>query len=218
MVDTHSPIAVIGLGRFGGSVAEDLTSRGVSLLAIDADMAVVQHQSETLRDVVCADSTDKLAMTQLGLDAGWRAVVAIGGIQQSLLTVTVLQDMDIEDIWAKATTDQHALLLRRMGASHVVQPEADAGRRVSQLLVGGMLDYVPIDRDYSVAKTPVPDDMAGRALSGAALAETHGVRVIAVIRADGTTIDADPRTVPLLGDVLVLWGRAGDLERFAKVV
>ena len=218
MADTHSPIAVIGLGRFGGSVAHGLTSRGVSLLAIDAEMTVVQRHSETLRDVVCADSTDELSLRQLGLDAGWRAVVAIGGIQQSLLTITVLQDLGIEEIWAKAVSERHALLLRRMGAAHVVQPEADAGLRISQLLVGGMLDYLPVERDYSVAKTPVPDDMAGRALSEPGLTEKHDVRVIAVLRADGTTTDAEPSTVPLLGDVLVLWGKAGDLERFAKVV
>ena len=218
MADTRSPIAVIGLGRFGGSVAEGLTSRGVKLLAIDSDMAVVQDHSDTLRDVVCADSTDALSLRQLGLDGGWRAVVAIGGLQQSLLTITVLQDLGVDEIWAKAVSDRHALLLRRMGATHVVQPEADAGLRISQLLVGGMLDYVPIERDYSIAKTPVPEEMAGRALSEPGLAEKHGVRVIAVIRADGTTHDAEPLTVPLLGDVLVLWGRAGDLERFAKVV
>lgn len=218
MVDTHSPIAIIGLGRFGGSIAQGLASRGVSLLAIDADMSVVQHHSETLRDVVCADSTDALSLRQLGLDPGWRAVVAIGGIQQSLLTMTVLQDLGIEDIWAKAVSEQHALLLRRMGATHVVQPEADAGLRISQLLVSGMLDYTPIDRDFSVAKTPVPDEMAGRPLSESDLAKKLGVRVIAVLRADGSTNDANPSTVPLFGDVLVLWGSAADLEHFARVV
>ena len=78
LADTLSPIAVIDLGRFGGSVAHGLTTRGGSLLAIDADMAVVRHHSETLRDVVCADFTDELSLRQLGLDAGWRAVVSIG--------------------------------------------------------------------------------------------------------------------------------------------
>lgn len=217
-VDPRGSLVVIGLGRFGSSLARSLADRDVRLLAIDADMKVVQEHADTLRDVVCADATDATALSQLGIDAGWRAVVAIGSIQQSLLAATQLQQLGVEDIWAKALTAQHATLLRRVGATHVVQPEADAGRQIAELLVGHMTDYVAVNDDFAVATTAVPHEQAGHPLSAFARRPRDGVRCIAVQRADGRTEDAQPDTVPLLGDHLLLCGRAADLERFARTI
>lgn len=217
MADVRAPIVVIGLGRFGGSLAHSLAARGVHTLAVDADADVVQSHSETLRDVVRADATDAETLRQLGVDAGWRAVIAIGDLQQSLVATTVLRELGVEEIWAKALSERHALILERLGATHVVRPEADMGARISHLLMGHMIDYVSIDDEYSVAKTAVPDFVAGRPLSTSRVAQRHNVRIIAVKRSDGQMVEAEPETVPLLGDVLVVWGRTHLVERFSNL-
>lgn len=216
--DPESPIAVLGLGRFGSSLAAQLQSRGARLLSVDVDPEVVQAQSDALRDVVRADATDAESLRQLGIHAGWRAVVAIGDLQRSLVATTVLRELEVEEIWAKASNDRHALLLERLGATTVVQPEVDMGERLSHLLLGHMLDYVPVEAGYSVAKTPVPDSVAGRPLGSSRITRDFGVRVVAVRRADGEMVDAEPSTVPLLGDVLVVWGRTDLLERFSAAI
>lgn len=216
MADSHAPIVVIGLGRFGASLAQHLVQRGARVLCVDSDMDAVQAHAEALPQVVRADGTDAETLRQLGIDAGWRAVVAIGDLQQNLVTTTVLRELGVEEIWAKAQSERHALILERLGASHVVQPEAELGARISHLLVGHMLDYLPVDEDFSVAKTPVPDYAAGRPLGSSRIRERHGVRVIAVKRSDGKMLEAEPDTIPLLGDTLVVWGRTHLLEQFSE--
>lgn len=217
MADVSAPIVVIGLGRFGSSLAQSLAARGVHALAVDSDIEVVQSHSEALRDVVRANATDAESLRQLGIDAGWRAVIAIGDLQQSLVATTVLRELGVEEIWAKALSERHALILERLGAKHVVRPEADMGARVSHLLMGHMIDYAPVDDEYSVAKTPVPDFAAGQPLSASRISKRYNVRVIAVQRSDGEMVDAEPETIPLLGDVLVVWGRTALVERFSNL-
>lgn len=216
MADSHSPIVVIGLGRFGASLAQHLVARGSQVLCVDSDMEAVQAHAEALPQVVRADATDAETLRQLGIHAGWRAVVAIGDLQQSLVTTTVLRELGVEEIWAKALSERHAIILERLGATHVVQPEAELGSRVSHLLVGHMLDYLPIDEDYSVAKTSVPDFAAGQPLGSSRIGERHGVHVIAVKRSGGEMLEAEPGTIPLLGDTLVVWGRTDLVERFSE--
>lgn len=217
MADSHSPIVVIGLGRFGASLAQHLVARGIRVLCVDSDMEAVQAHAETLPQVVRADATDAETLRQLGIDAGWRAVVAIGDLQQSLVTTTVLRELGVDEIWAKAQSERHALILERLGATHVVQPEAELGSRVSHLLVGHMLDYLPVDEDFSVAKTSVPDYAAGQPLGSSQIRERHGVRVIAVKRSGGEMLEGEPETIPLLGDTLVVWGRTDLVERFSEL-
>lgn len=218
MADPHSPIVVIGLGRFGGSLAQHLVERGAHVLSVDSDMEAVQAHAETLPEVVRADATDAETLRQLGIHAGWRAVVAIGDLQQSLVTTTVLRELGVEEIWAKAGSERHGLILERLGATHVVQPEAELGARVSHLLMAHLLDYLPVDDGYSVAKTAVPDFAAGQPLGTSRIRERHGVRVIAVRRSDGEMLEAEDSTIPLLGDTLVVWGRNDLVERFSNAL
>lgn len=218
LADSRSPIVVIGLGRFGASLAQHLVSRGAQVLSVDSDMEAVQAHAETLPKVVRADATDVETLRQLGIDAGWRAVVAIGDLQQSLVTTTVLRELGVEEIWAKALGERHALILQRLGATHVVQPEAELGARVSHLLMAHLLDYLPVDEGHSVAKTAVPDAAAGRPLGSSRIRQRYGVRVIAVKRSDGEMVDADDETIPLLGDTLIVWGRTDLVETFSNSV
>lgn len=120
----NDSVAVIGLGRFGSAVADSLTSMGHEVLGIDNNSANVQQWVDRLTHVVQADSTDVRALRQLGVDQFRHVVVSIGtDLEASVLTVLALQELGVPDIWAKALSKRHGLILERTGAHHVVYPE-----------------------------------------------------------------------------------------------
>nr|BFE77984.1 TrkA family potassium uptake protein [Planobispora longispora] len=182
MADTRNdPVVVIGLGRFGSSLATELVRRGTEVLAIDSRPKVVQSMSGKLTHVVAADSTDLEALRQLGVPDFYRAVVAIGtDIESSILTTSLLVELAIEDIWAKAISRDHGRILERVGAHHVILPEHDMGERVAHLLNGRMLDYMEVDENYALVKTRPPRDYVGVPLGETNLRRKYGVTVVCV--------------------------------------
>ncbi|MDR7277595.1 potassium channel family protein [Catenuloplanes atrovinosus] len=224
MADTPTaPVVVIGLGRFGTALAVELDRRGTEVLAIDGNPAVVQKLAGRLPHVVTADSTDAEALHQLDITAFHRAVVAIGtDIQASILTTALLSDLGIRDIWAKAVNAQHAGILSRVGAHHVVFPENDMGERVAHLLSGRILDYVEVDADFAVIKTTPPRDVVGVPLRESRLRSRWGVTVVAVkpqAPAPGAPRGftyATPDTVLAYGDIVLVVGAIDKVERFAE--
>ena len=211
------PVVVIGLGRFGTALASELTRGGTEVLAIDSRESVVQRLAGQLRHVVTADSTDIDALRELGVDQFERAVVAIGNDQQSsILTTSLLADLEIADIWAKALDAQHARILSRIGAHHVVQPEAEMGERVAHLVSGRMLDYIGLDLDWALIKTNPPRDIVGVPLGQSKLRARHHVTVVSVKPEGGVDFTyADADTVLRYGDEILVVGHLNDLEKFA---
>lgn len=207
---------VIGLGRMGSALAITLERRGVSVLAIDTDLQAVQDIANEVPNVVQADATDIEALTQLDVDKTDVAVVAIGeDVEASILATSLLAELQIPHIWAKATTEQHGRILQRMGATHIVLPEQEAGERLAHLVVGSMQDYLAVDEDYAFVKTSPPRSLIGKTLTQAALRAQHGVTVVAVKRAGGTFTYATAETLLEDGDTLVVSGRIDDIDRFA---
>lgn len=139
---SDEPVVLIGLGRFGTAVALELVRRGIEVLAVDSSPKRVQSMAGQLTQVVSADCTDIEALRQLGVPDFYRAVVAIGSdIEASILVTSLLVELEIEDIWAKAISDHHGRILRRVGAHHVVYREFEMGERVAHLVTGRMLDW-----------------------------------------------------------------------------
>ena len=141
-----APVLVIGLGRFGSSVAKSLVRLGHEVLAVDERPDIVQKFAGEFTHIVSADSTDTEALRQIGAEQFRRAVVGIGtDIEASVLTVLSLSDLGVAEIWAKAISGKHAAILERVGATHVVRPESDMGKRVAHLVTGTMTDYIEFD-------------------------------------------------------------------------
>lgn len=209
---------MIGLGRFGTAVATQLQDIGHEVMGIESDERLVQLASGELTHVVQADATDATAMRQLGVAEARHAVVAIGdGIQSSILATATLSDLGVPDIWAKALTDQHGRILERVGAHHVVFPEADMGRRVAHRVTGKMIEYVQFDSGFSLVETAVPDYLAGRTLVESGIRDRHAVNVVAVRRPGDTLRHPGPDTVLTPGCTLLVAGDPGDVERFAAL-
>ena len=163
MASAHNdPVLVIGLGRFGSAVAAQLRVQNKEVLAIEKDPELVQKWSGVLTHVVSADATDIDTLHQLGADDFGSAVVGVGtSIEASVLITANLVDLGVERIWAKAITPAHGKILERIGAHHVVYPEADAGRRAAHLVSGRLLDYIEFDDDFAIAKMRPPKETHG---------------------------------------------------------
>lgn len=214
----ENQIVVIGLGRFGSSLAGELLQRGSEVLAIDSRPTVVQRHADEFTHTAIADSTDPESLRQLGVHQFTRAVVAIGTeMEASILTTSLLSDFEIPHIWAKATSRQHGRILERVGAHHVVLPEFDMGERVAHLVTGRMLDYIELEDDYALAKTLTPAHTVGRSLGESQLRAKHGVTVVGIKRPGEPFTYATAETQVRDGDVLIVAGETSKVEAFADL-
>jgi trk system potassium uptake protein TrkA len=211
-------VVVVGLGRFGGSVAESLVNLGHEVLGVDSDPRIVQDWSDRLTHVVEADATDTGALRQLGVQDFSRAVVGIGtNLETSVLTVLTLAEVGVEEIWAKATSVKHGQILSRVGARHVVFPETEMGSRVAHLITGRMLDYIEFDDGFAIAKVRAPQEAVGKSLAEIGLRSRWGVTVVGIkLRGEDFTY-ARPETVVPGGCLLIVAGDNTKVEQFAGV-
>ena len=209
-------VVVIGLGRFGGQVADSLVRLGHEVLAIDADIKLVEEWSDVLTHVVQADATDEEALRQLGVAEFDRAVVGIGtAIEASVLSVLSLTELGVHEIWAKAISAKHGKILTKVGAHHVVYPESAMGDRVAHLITTRMLDYIEFDDGFAIAKVRAPAETVGKSLAEAALRTRYGVTVVGVKRAGEDFTYALPDTVVPRRSLLIVAGPTDQIQRFA---
>lgn len=211
-------IVVIGLGRFGTSLALELIKEGREVLGVDADEKIVQNMSERLTDVVQADTTDEAALRELGIQDFDSAVVAIGSdLESSILTASLLLQLGIPQVWAKATSTAHGRILEQLGVHHVIFPEMDMGKRVAHMVSGDSLDYVELDKDYVMVKTEAPEVFHGKSLAELKFRSKHGVTVVATKKANSTYQPSFPETVIEKGDLMVVAGRTEKVDLFCQM-
>ncbi|GAB3618478.1 TrkA family potassium uptake protein [Okibacterium endophyticum] len=211
-------VAVIGLGRFGRSLALELMHSGTDVLGIDAREDVVQSLNGQLTHVVMADATNEETLKQLSVPEFDRVVVAIGSdIEASILTTSLLLRFEVEHIWAKAVSDAHGLILEQLGVEHVVSPEKDMGRRVAHLVRGVMQDYIDIGDDFALVKAKPNSAVEGITLGEAKVRAKYGVTVTAYKRPGSAWTYATPDTVIQHGDVMLIAGQAKKAEAFSQL-
>jgi trk system potassium uptake protein len=211
-------IAVLGLGRFGGALAETLTDLGSEVLGVDVDPRAVQSFAGKITHAVQADSTDVEALRQLGVGEFTRGIVAMGGdLEASILTTAALTDLGIDEIWAKAITESHGRILERVGAHHVVFPERDVGIRLGHAVAGRMLEYLELDPGFALVETTPPEVIVGRPLGESEVRRRFGVTVVCIKPAGRRFTYATQETVPGPLDILVVAGETAKAEAFAQL-
>ncbi|WP_437109530.1 potassium channel family protein [Streptomyces sp. enrichment culture] len=212
-------MAVIGLGRFGSSLADELMRSGWDVLGVDTDPRPVQKLSESVTHTAIADCTDPEALRQLGVHEFSKAVVAIGTeVEASVLVTSNLLEAGVPTVWAKAISRQHGRILERLGVHHVVLPEHEMGERVAHLVTGRMLDFFELDEDYALAKTVAPEAAIGLPLGESRIRSTYGVTVVGIKRAGRDFTHATAETVLEAGDVIIVTGKTSSVEAFADLV
>ncbi|MFM9876692.1 MAG: potassium channel family protein [Rhodoglobus sp.] len=213
-----APVLVIGLGRFGAATAGQLHRLDREVLAIDEDAGLVQKWSERVTHAVQADARNIDALRQVGAQDFAIAVVAVGSsIEASVLITANLVDLKVPQIWAKAISKSHGTILTRIGANHVIYPEAEAGERVAHLVSGRMLDFIEFDDDFAIVKMYPPKPIRGIPLSASQVRRKYGVTVVGV-KSPGTDFTyATAETVVSNHDLIIVSGNATDIEKFAAL-
>jgi trk system potassium uptake protein len=209
-------VVVIGLGRFGGAVAQSLMSLGHDVMGIDRDAEPVQAWADRLTHAVQADATNEMVLRQLGVADFQHAIVGIGdNLAASLMTLMALTELGLSDIWVKALTEEHGKIAQRMGAHHVVYPEADMGERVAHLISGRMIDYIELDDGFAIAKIHAPAHTFSRSLAESGVREQFGVTVVGIKRPGEDFQHAKPDSRVQAGDLLIVSGPTARVEKFA---
>jgi trk system potassium uptake protein TrkA len=209
---------VIGLGRFGGALATTLVELGHEVLGVDLSEKLVQSYADELTHVVQCDTTDPEAMAQIGAAEFGTAIVAIGSdVEASILTTSVLSELGVPRIVAKAITAAHGKILERVGAHRVIFPERDMGIRVGHSMTGRALDYFQLDPGFALVEATAPREIVGKTLAGAEVRRRYGITVVCIKPAGGSFTYATPDTVVQEDDVLVVAGETARAEAFAEL-
>ena len=211
-------VAVIGLGRFGGSLALELEAQGTEVLGIDSSEEIVQSYNGRLTHVVRADSTREEVLRQLSVHEFDRAVVGIGSdLEASILTTSRLLTFKKPQIWAKAISEPHAEILGQLGVEHVIRPEHDMGKRVAHLVRWSILDYVEFEDDFVMIRTQPPSEAQDRPLGVLGLRDKYGITIVAVKRPAGTWQHTTAQTVLYDEDQIIVQGPKNLAESFSTL-
>jgi len=214
----NAPVLVIGLGRFGAATAGQLDRLGREVLAVEADPGLVQKWSERVTHTVQADARQIDALRQIGAQDFSIAVVAVGSsIEASVLITANLVDLKIPQIWAKAISQSHGKILSRIGANHVIYPEAEAGERVAHLVSGRMIDFIEFDDDFAIVKMYPPKPVRGMSLTQSQVRKKFGVTIVGIKSPGKEFTHATPETVISNHDVIIVSGKSVEIERFASL-
>jgi trk system potassium uptake protein TrkA len=208
-------VAVLGLGRFGSAVAQELTRLGHEVLAVDASAKVVQELADEVTYAAHADITDLDALKGLGLDAFDTAIVAVSSdLEVSILTTVHLSELGVKRIVAKAANKLHGSILQKVGATRVVYPEWETGFRVAHSFAApGVSDYLDAAPGYGVARITIDESWVGKRLDELDLQGTCGLTAVLIGRGGNVIADPPPSATLQAGDQLIVHGFDEDLER-----
>ena len=211
---------IIGLGRFGSSIAKTIYELGHDVLAIDKDEEKVQEISDYVTHAEQMDSTDESILKTLGVTNFDVAVVTIGSnLQDSVMATLILKELGVKYIIAKANNELHAKVLTKIGADKVVLPERDMGTRVAHNLVSSnILDYIELSEEYSILEIEAIKEWFNKSLKEIEIRKKHGINVVAIKRGEKVNISPSAEDIIKENDVLVALGSAKDLNKFESMI
>jgi trk system potassium uptake protein len=216
--------AVIGLGRFGFSVAKTLAKFDAEVIAIDTEEERVKKVAEFVTYAVQLDAMDEKALRSVGVQNVDTAIVSIGeNIEASILVVMLLKEIGIRNIIAKAVTTLHGKVLKNLGVDRIIFPERDMAIRVAHSLIRpSVLEQLELSQEYSIVELPTPDNLIGKTLKDTQLRTRYGVNLIAIKRKittgkgiikDSWNVNPLPTDIIEKEDILVLVGLNEDLDK-----
>ena len=214
--------AVIGLGRFGSSVAASLAARGQQVIAIDKNEEFVHDIMDSVTKAICLDATDEKAVKSVGLQNVDVAICGIGtDVEASILIALLLKDLGVPEIVCKAVSTAHKKVLEKIGATKVILPEKDMGERIAETLVSvsdTVLDHIGLSGDSSIIEIIAPEDFVGKSLRDLDIRTRYQVNVIAVkkktkvvkngeaIEEEEVNVTPQANDVVAKDDILVVFG------------
>ncbi len=194
----HKVYAVLGLGRYGIAVAQELVKSGASVLAVDADMDVVDSLINVLPLCKCADVTDADAFEQLGIADMDSVIIAMSNsLEATVMAITLCKEAGVKEVIVKCSTEMHRKIFLRVGADKVIFPEKESGIRLARnLLSSGFSEMMEISEDISMIELDVKNEWVGKNLIELSLRKKYSVNVVAVKKGENVITQIDP-AVPL---------------------
>ena len=210
---------VIGLGRFGQTLARQLCALGAEVLAMDVNNDLVQQVADEVTHAVVGDAQDKDVLRALGVREFDCAIVAIGtNLASSVLTVMNLQELGAPYIICKAHDETHRRVLEKLGVDRVVIPEQENAARLARSLNShNVLDYIELSEDYGILEIPAPRSWVGKTLKELNIRAKMGVNIIAVESGKTTNVSPSADYRILDGDIMVVLGDNNSLEAVQKL-
>lgn len=208
--------AIIGLGRFGGSLARRLEALGHPVLGIDIEPRLVKELADEITEAVILDATDEDALRQVDIAAFQTVIVAIADdFEANALVTSTLKKLGIPMVIAESNTHRHQEILLRIGADRVILPKEEIGYQLAdELSIPGMLERLHLSPDYSLIEVKVPPRLIGK---GVDVCEPYEVIVVLILRGDELIVNPDQSAQFLAGDILVLVGEKSNLAEFSNL-
>ena len=210
---------VIGLGRFGQTLARQLSMLGAEVLAMDVHSDLVQQVAEDVTHAVVGDAQDKEVLRALGVRDFDCAIIAIGSdLAASVLATMNLKELEVPYIICKAHDETHRRVLEKLGVDRVVIPEQENAARLARSLNShNVLDYIELSEDYGILEVPAPRVWVGKTLKELNVRAKLGVNIIAVESGKTTNVSPSADYQILEGDVMVVLGDNYSLEAVQKL-
>ncbi len=214
--EKENEFAIIGLGRFGGSLARRLEALGHPVLGIDIDPRVAKDISDEITETVVLDATDEDALRQVDIAAFRTIVVAVSGnFEADALITSTLKNLGIPNVICVSNSNRHREILLRIGADRVILPDEESGYQLAdELSIPGMLERLHLSQDYSLIEIKTPPVLAGKAIDAC---EPYEVIVVLILRGDELIVNPDQSTQLQADDILVLVGEKRRLAEFSNL-
>jgi trk system potassium uptake protein TrkA len=212
----QNEFAIIGLGRFGASLARRLEALGHKVLGIDVDPLVVKGIFDEITEAVVLDATDEEALQQVDITAFQTVVVAIAdNFETNALITSTLKKLGIAQVISESNTDRHREILLRIGADRVILPKEESGFQLAdELSIPGMLERLHLSPDYSLIEIKTPPSLIGKAVG---VCDPYEVIVVLIMRGDELLINPEQSVQFLLDDILVIVGEKRRLADFSNL-
>ncbi|RXI98610.1 TrkA family potassium uptake protein [Anaerobacillus alkaliphilus] len=208
--------AVIGLGRFGGSVCRELYQMGHEVLAIDTNEDRVNNFSRYSTHAVVANATDENALQSLGIRNFEHVIVAIGdNIQASILCTLLLKELNVKQVWVKAQNQYHHKVVEKIGADRIIHPEHDMGVRIAHYLVSEkIIDYIELSPEFSIVELIASRKVSYQTIAKLDIRAKYGCTILGIKRGEEVIISPPPTHEIFENDILIVIGHNNDLKRF----
>ena len=190
--------AVLGLGRYGRAVAEELVNNGAEVLAVDIDPNNVNNAIETIPVCKCADITEPETIKRLGISNIDNVIVAMANnLEASVLAVALCKEVGVKNVIVKCGNEMHQKILERVGADKVIFPEKESGKRLAKnLLTSGFSEMIELSDEVSMVEIDVREEWGGKTLIELGLRQKYSINVVAIREDDKISTTVDP-TLPL---------------------
>lgn len=206
---------ILGLGRFGSSMAKTLCSLGHDVMAIDNCEEHVNNIADRVTNALRADASDEKVLMNVGVRNFDCVIISMGNdIRASVLSTLQCQELGAKHIIAKASDELHAKLLSKVGADQVVMPEQDFSKRLAKQLVSkNVIDFLELSDQYSIREMHIPTAWIGKSILAIDVRKKYSVNIVALRRGEHIKLTLDPNMIFEAGDLLIVVGDNRDLTK-----